>query len=88
MTHLRFVVVRHEAEWKIVQGGRRHSGTYSSRGQAVRAAVELAERDGSVGRFVEVLVRQEDGHFLTEWTFGRDPSPVEAARPILMPKRN
>jgi hypothetical protein len=51
------------------------------------AAIEFAERDGYAGHLVEVLVRHEDGHFLTEWTFGRDQHPVEAARPILMPNR-
>jgi hypothetical protein len=89
MNHLRYVVVRRGAEWKIVQGGRRYSGSYPSRGEAVRAAIEFAkrEKDSCSGRPVEVLVRHEDGHFLTEWTLGHDPHPVEAARPILMPNR-
>jgi hypothetical protein len=34
-----------------------------------------------------VLVRHEDGHFLTEWAFGRDLHPDAAARPILTPSR-
>jgi hypothetical protein len=82
--NLRYVVVRREAEWKIVQGGRRYSDSYSSQRQALCAAIELAQRDGYAGRRVEVLVRQEDGHFLTEWMFGRDLSS-DAARPMLTP---
>jgi hypothetical protein len=85
--NLRYVVVRREDEWKIVQGGRRHSGSYPSQRQAVGAAIAIAERDGHVGRRVEVLVRQEDGHFSTEWIFGRDLHSDASARPILTPHR-
>jgi hypothetical protein len=87
MNHLRYVVVRHEAEWTIVQGGRRYSGSYPSKRQAVGAAIEFGEKDGRAGRRVEVLVGHEDGHFLTEWIFGRDPRRDEAARPIVTPTR-
>jgi hypothetical protein len=85
--NLRYVVVRREDEWKIVQGGRRHSGSYPSKRQALCAAIEFAERDGHAGRRVEVLVHQEDGHFSTEWIFGRDLRPDAAARPIVTPNR-
>jgi hypothetical protein len=87
MNHLRYVVVRREVEWKIVQGGRRYSGSYPSKGQALCAAIEFAEKDGCAGHLVEVLVGHEDGHFLTEWTFGRDARPDAAAPPILTPNR-
>jgi hypothetical protein len=85
--NLRYVIVRREDEWKIVQGGRRYSGSYPSQRQALCAAIELAERDGTAGRRVEVLVRQEDGHFSTEWIFGRDLPSRAAERPMLMPSR-
>jgi hypothetical protein len=87
MNHLRYVVVQREEEWKIVQGGRRYSGSYPSKRQALSAAIEIAEMDGHAGRRVEVLVRHEDGHFLTEWIFGRDPHPDASSRPILTPNR-
>jgi hypothetical protein len=87
MSHLRYVVLRREGEWKIVQGGRRHSGSYPSKRQALCAAIAFGEKDGHAGRRVEVLVGHEDGHFLTEWIFGRDPGCDEAARPIVMPGR-
>ena len=87
MNQVRYVVVRREAEWKIVRAGRRYSGSYPSKRQALCAAIEFAEQDGHAGRRVEVLVRHEDGHFLTEWVFGRDPDPDAAARPVLVPSR-
>ena len=64
MNHLRYVVVRRGAEWKIVRAGRRYSGSYPSKRQALCAAIEYAEQDGHAGRRVEVLVRHEDGHFV------------------------
>ena len=85
--NLRYVVMRREDEWKIVQGGRRHSGSYPSKRQALCAAIAIAEQDGRAGRRVEVLVRQEDGHFLIERIFGRELAPDAAARPILTPFR-
>jgi hypothetical protein len=87
MNRLRYVVVRREDEWEIVQGGRRRSGSYPSQKQALSAAIEFAERDGHAGLRVEVLVRHDDGHFLTEWTFGRGLRPDAAAQPILTPNR-
>jgi hypothetical protein len=85
--NLRYIVVRREDEWKIVQGGRRYSGSYPSKRQALCAAIAIAERDGHAGRRVEVLVRQEDGHFSTEWIFGLGLAPEVAARPMLTPIR-
>jgi hypothetical protein len=62
-------------------------GSFPSKRQAVCAAIEFGEKDGHAGRRVEVLVGHEDGHFLTEWSFGRDPHRDEAARPIVTPCR-
>jgi hypothetical protein len=87
MKHLRYVVVRREGEWRIVQGGRLWSGSYPGKRQALCAAIEFGEQDGRAGRRVEVLVGHEDGHFLTEWIFGRDPRCDDAARPIVTPSR-
>jgi hypothetical protein len=86
--HLRYVVMRREREWKIVQAGHRHPGSYLSKRQAVCAAIEFAERDGRAGYHVEVLVRHEDGRFLPEWVSGKDPHSDEGARPLLMPYRH
>jgi hypothetical protein len=85
MLNPRYVVVNHKAEWKIVQGGRRFPAAYTSKTQAVCSAIALAERHGNAGRRSEVLVQHEDGHFSTEWVFGRDLSAEKAARPIVSP---
>jgi hypothetical protein len=86
MNHLRYVVVRREGEWKIVQGGRRYADAYPSKRQALSAAITFAEREGRSGRRVEVLVGHEDGHFLTEWIFGQMPESDMVVRPVLTPR--
>lgn len=52
------------------------------------AAIEFAEKDGDAGRDSEVLVRHEDGRFMTEWMFGRDLHSDEAERPLITPIKN
>ena len=80
MLNMRYVVVNQESEWMIVQGGRRFPAAYSSKTQAVSSAIAFAQGDGDVGRRAEVLVRDEDGHFITEWACGKDPAP-----PLVIP---
>jgi hypothetical protein len=45
----------------------------------------LAERDGAQGYFAEVIVQEEDNHFVTEWAYGREVHSEEA-RPYMMPQ--
>lgn len=78
----RYVVVNLEGEWQIKQAGRHFSGSYSSKTGALSVAIELAEKDGAPA---EVVVRHEDEHFVTEWTFGQDANPDQAARPQIPP---
>jgi hypothetical protein len=87
MQHLRYVVWGQEDHWIIVRGRQRLSHAYVSKVQAMSAAIELAERDGASGRSPEVLVRHEDGRFMTEWMFGRDPRANEPARALITPTR-
>jgi hypothetical protein len=84
MLNSRYVVVSEESRWQIVRGGRRFPDIYPSKTQAVCSAIALAERDGLAGRRAEVMVRHEDGHFITEWVYGEDVRPDEAARPPLL----
>ena len=79
MLNSRYVVVSEEYGWQIVRGGRRYPQTYTSKTQAVCSAIALAERDGVAGRRAEVMVRHEDGHFITEWVYGEDLRQDEAA---------
>jgi hypothetical protein len=73
----KYIVASVGAQWKIVHGGPRGGG-YSSKTQAVFAAIEFAEHDAGA----EVLVRHEDGYVLTEWVQGQDEAAERAARPI------
>jgi hypothetical protein len=79
--HMRYVVLRQEEVWNIVRGGRRYPGGYAEKTQAVCAAIDFARADGRAGQQAEVLVRHEDGRYLTEWTLGCDLGPDEMARP-------
>jgi hypothetical protein len=76
----RYVVLHQDGEWQIKQAGRHFSGFYADKTQALCAAIEFAEKDGDEGHFVEVLVRHEDDHFVTEWVYGRDARPEKASR--------
>jgi hypothetical protein len=67
----RYVVINREGEWLIKQAGRRFPSSYASKTQALSAAIEYAAKDGDEGYSVDVLVRTEDEHFVTEWTAGR-----------------
>jgi hypothetical protein len=87
MLHFRYVVVGQGDRWTIIQGRRRFS-EYASKLQAMYAAIEFAEKDGDAGRDAEVLVRHEDGRFLTEWMFGRNSQSDKANRPLVTPIKN
>jgi hypothetical protein len=85
----RYVVLNQGGEWLIRQAGRHFSGSYTDKSQALCAAIELAEQDGDEGHTVEVLVRHEDDHFVTEWVYRRDTHPDKASRPrVALPHRN
>jgi hypothetical protein len=84
MLNLRYVVVSEESRWQIVHGGRRFPETYPSKRQAVRSAIALAERDGLAGRRAEVMVRHENGLFITERVFGANVGAERAAARLLL----
>lgn len=86
MLNPRYIVVNQESRWKIVQGGRRFPGDYPSKTQAVCSAIAFAEQDGNAGRRAAVVVRHEDGRFVTEWVFGQDLRADDAARPWVVPR--
>src|SRR6266700_4846752 len=76
----RYIVENAGEQWKVVRGApHRRFDPNPTKTQAVCAAIELAENDGDAG--AEVLVRHEDGYFVTEWVHGQDPAPDKAARP-------
>jgi hypothetical protein len=77
----RYIVLNHDGAWEIKNARGRVTATYPSKAQALCAAIELAEQEGVRGQSPEVLVRHEDNRFITEWVYGRDLHPDEAARP-------
>jgi hypothetical protein len=79
MPNPRYVVVNEDSGWRIVQGGRRYPGSFSSKTLAIVTAIGFAENDGYAGHRSEVLVRHEDGRFATEWVFGQTR---QANRPV------
>src|SRR5262249_36094119 len=84
MLNLPYVVVSEESGWQIVRGGRRFPETYASKTLAICSAIAHAERDGLAGRRAEVVVRHENGLFITEWIFGEDVHAAKAAQPPLI----
>ena len=84
MLNLRYVVVAEESRWQIVRGGRRFPETYPSKTLAICSAIAYAEQDGLAGRRAEVMVRHENGLFITEWVFGEDVHADKSADPPLL----
>jgi hypothetical protein len=76
----RYVVMQKDGEWQIKNAYRHVTSTFPSKAQALCAAIELAEKDGNRGHEPEVLVRHEDDRFITEWVYGQDLHPDDAAR--------
>lgn len=84
MLSLRYVVVSEESRWQIVRGGRRFPEIYPSKTLAICSAIAFAEKDGLAGRHAEVMVRHENGLFITEWVFGEDVHADKAPQPPLI----
>jgi hypothetical protein len=76
-----YVVMNQNGGWQIRNARRHVTATFPSKAQALCAAIELAEKDGERGHAPEVLVRHEDDRLITEWVYGEDLHPDEAARP-------
>ncbi len=83
MRRSRFVVVSEEQHWIIVRGAKGHIGSYATKTQAMRAAIEFAEQAGRDRGLGEVLVCHEDGRFLMEWRAGDNSQSAKAPRPVL-----
>lgn len=83
MLNSRYVVVNEKSRWQIVRGGRRFPETYPSKSQALTSAIALAEKDGQAGRRAEVMVRHENGLFITEWVFGEADAGKAGQFPLL-----
>ena len=81
MRRSRYVVSGCDGEWQVRRANSRVTETFPSKAHALCAAIELAEKDGARGDAPAVLVRHEDDRFITEWVYGQDLHPDDAARP-------
>jgi Uncharacterized protein conserved in bacteria (DUF2188) len=80
MQRSQYVVSGRGNEWQVRRANGRVMEIFPSKAQALCAAIELAEKDGALGEAPEVLVRHEDDRFITEWVYGEDLHPDDAAR--------
>lgn len=70
-----YYVVLHDGEWKISYSGK-HYGPYSTQRDAIKAAVDTAQKAGQRNLDgAQVLVQGTNNQFRTEWTYGNDPYP-------------
>lgn len=74
MARARYVVVKHQGEWKISYN-QKHYGPYATQKAAIKIAVDAAHKAGQKGHDSQVLIQGEDNRFRTEWTYGNDPYP-------------
>jgi hypothetical protein len=74
----RYLVMRQEDAWFITFNGEEF-GPYQSEREAMLFAIDAAQKLGEYGDNAEVVLMGEDGHFHTEWSYGRDAGPVPAA---------
>jgi hypothetical protein len=75
MPHTRYIIVRHEDEW-LIKFGDGEYGPYRSQTEAMRFAIDAAQKLGEQGESTQVCIMMgEQGHFRPEWTYGKDPYP-------------
>lgn len=80
MALAQYVVMRHEGQWKINLGGN-HSGPYETRTKAIRAAVQNADAAARIGHDAQVLVKDENNKFRSDWSY-RTTRIHLSARPL------
>jgi hypothetical protein len=73
MGRVEYVVVLDGGQPKINHNGKLY-GPYSTRAEAIRAAIDTAFKAGEQGFNSHVLVQGQD-NLRVEWTYGRDPYP-------------
>jgi Uncharacterized protein conserved in bacteria (DUF2188) len=72
MARAQYFVVLHEG--KIKHQGK-HYGPYATQRDAIRVAVDTAQKAGTQGHHAQVLAQGQNNQFRTEWTYGNDPYP-------------
>ena len=75
---VRYLVTREQDVWFINFAGEEF-GPYISEREAMLFAIDAAQKLGEYGDNAEVVLMGEDGHFHTEWSYGRDAAPSSVA---------
>jgi hypothetical protein len=60
-THLRYIIESETPHWTITTGAGDPNGSFTSRRDALEAAIRDAERVRNLGNDVEICVRRRDG---------------------------
>jgi hypothetical protein len=75
MPHSRYFIAETADGW-MIRFADAAFGPYQTRQEAMMFAVDAAQRLGEArGENAEVCLLGENGHFVPEWTFGRDSYP-------------
>jgi hypothetical protein len=77
MPQSRYFVVRDTDDTWTIQFEGESFGPYKSQSEAMLFAVDAARKLGQRGDTAEVCLMGIDGHFRSEWTYGRE-NAVEA----------
>jgi len=83
MPDARYFIVQHDDRWTIKFNDEEY-GPYKTKEEAMLFAIDAAQKLGEFGDNAEVVLMGEDGHFHTEWSYGREAvaspsSPGKAA---------
>jgi hypothetical protein len=74
MPHARYFVLQDGDAW-LIRLDDESFGPYGSKTAAMLFAIDAAQKLGEYGQEAEVCLMGENGHFLTEWAYGRDAYP-------------
>jgi len=85
MPYARYFVVRQQDVW-LIKFDDEEYGPYRSQGEAMLFAIDAAQKLGLQGESAEVALMGENGHFRSEWIFGRDPYPPRNLASHMKPK--
>jgi hypothetical protein len=78
MPDARYFIVQHDDQWSIRFNDEEY-GPYKTKAEAMLFAIDAAQKLGEYGDNAQVVLMGEDGHFHTEWTYGRDSVPSRSA---------
>jgi hypothetical protein len=78
MPDARYFIIQHDDRW-VIKFNDEEYGPYKTKDEAMLFAIDAAQKLGQFGDNAEVVLMGEDGHFHTEWSYGRDAVPPSSA---------